>query len=51
MGRQALVTVQSYNWDKVARRVENYYYEVLARMGKDQKADTDELKEPAALPA
>ncbi len=51
MGRQALVTVQSYNWDKVARRIENYYYEVLARMGKDQKADSDELKEPAALPA
>jgi phosphatidylinositol alpha-mannosyltransferase len=51
LGRQALTTVQSYSWDKVARRVENYYFEVLARMGKDPKAESDELKEPAALPA
>lgn len=34
LGRQGLVTVQNYSWEKVARRVEEYYLQVLASNGK-----------------
>ncbi|MEN8615046.1 glycosyltransferase family 4 protein [Dehalogenimonas sp. THU2] len=41
LGRQGLETVQNYAWDKVARRVAEYYRLVLARCGKPQPADAD----------
>ncbi|KTB48357.1 glycosyltransferase family 4 protein [Dehalogenimonas alkenigignens] len=36
LGRQGLVTVQNYTWDKVARRVESYYRQVLNKCGKPE---------------
>jgi phosphatidyl-myo-inositol alpha-mannosyltransferase len=51
MGRQGLATVQDYAWEKVARRVESYYYQVLAKLGKTPKHDPDQIKElvPSAV--
>jgi len=34
LGQQGLKTVQNYGWERVARRVEGYYKEVLARCGR-----------------
>ena len=39
LGLQGIKTAQDYGWEKVARRVENYYRQVLARCGKGQPAD------------
>ncbi|TFG45356.1 MAG: glycosyltransferase family 1 protein [Dehalococcoidia bacterium] len=44
LGRQGLETVQNYSWEKVAKRVVEYYQLVLLRNGKTVPVDDTEPK-------
>ncbi|PPD58720.1 glycosyltransferase family 4 protein [Dehalogenimonas etheniformans] len=51
LGRQGLVTVQEYSWEKVARRVEQYYRHVLAKLGKTPEDFPERIPELTSVSA
>ncbi|APV44538.1 phosphatidylinositol alpha-mannosyltransferase [Dehalogenimonas formicexedens] len=51
LGEQGLVTVQEYSWEKVARRVEQYYHQVLLKMGKTPADVSGRIPELTAISA
>jgi hypothetical protein len=45
MGANGIITSQQYDWNKVARRVYDYYLEVLGKRNVTNPADDEEKSE------
>ena len=44
MGANGIITSQQYDWNKVARRVYDYYLEVLGKRNVIDAADNEEIR-------